>query len=318
MLYHLVGRTTAGTLTHRGYLGVAIFFALSGFVITSILSAPRMSVAFLGRFALRRMIRLDLPYWVNIVLVLILMRLAARFGGAQQPISAAQIAAHLVYLQELLGYPEISTVYWTLCFEVQFYLTLALLLWSAQKASALRAYFPVAFLLLIGLSVLASMKVLPTPRGFMFAYWWAFALGGLCYWTVVRRISAAYLAISCGIILCSAGGVHGDWRLTSAMTVGLIFLAWRRNAMHRWLADPVSQFFGRISYSLYLCHPLFGWSAQSLALRYLNQWGALAVGLATSIVSAWLTYRWVERPGIALSHRVSVNLPTPSRNLKQT
>ena len=138
---------------------------------------------------------------------------------------------------------------------MQFYLTLALLLWSAQKASALRAYFPVAFLLLIGLSVLASMKVLPTPRGFMFAYWWAFALGGLCYWTVVRRISAAYLAISCGIILCSAGGVHGDWRLTSAMTVGLIFLAWRRNAMHRWLADPVSQFFGEISRQSLLTPP---------------------------------------------------------------
>jgi len=309
MLYHLVGRTTVGAVTHRGYLGVAIFFALSGFVITSMLSAHRMSLGFLGRFALRRMVRLDIPYWVNIVLVLVMMRLAVWFGAPPHPVGVAQIAAHLTYLQELLGYDEISSVYWTLCFEVQFYLALALLLWSAQKVQARRGYFHTAFVLLLGLSVLASMNVIPTPRGLMFGQWWAFALGGLCYWTVAGQVSGAYLAVSCVLTLCTIHAAHGDWRLTTVTTVGLMFLASRRKAMGRWLADPVSQFLGRISYSLYLCHPLFGWSAQSLALRYLNQWGALAVGLVVSIVSAWLAYRYIERPGITLSHRVNVNVP---------
>lgn len=314
MLYHLVGRTTAGALTHRGYLGVAIFFALSGFVITSMLSARRMSPGFLGRFAVRRMVRLDIPYWVNIVLVLLMMRLAARFGAPQPPIGAGQVIAHLFYLQDLLGYPEISSVYWTLCFEVQFYLALALILWGAQRVGVLhRAYFIAAFLLLTGVSVLMSMNLLPTPRGTMFSFWWAFALGGLCYWTLTRQVPAAYLAVSCVAILCTASAAHGDWRLTTVITVAAIFLAGRRNAMGRWLADPVSQFLGRISYSLYLCHPLFGWSAQSFALRYLNQWGALVVGLAVSIVSAWLTYRLVERPGITLSHRVSLSAASSDR-----
>ena len=36
MLYHQVGRTSAGELTQRGHLGVAIFFVLSGFVITAV------------------------------------------------------------------------------------------------------------------------------------------------------------------------------------------------------------------------------------------------------------------------------------------
>jgi len=307
MLNHLVGRTAAGSLVHRGYLGVAIFFVLSGFVITSMLGARRMSLGFLGRFALRRMVRLDIPYWVNIVLVLLMMKLAVHFGAPQQSVGVAQVLAHLVYLQGLLGFPEISAVYWTLCFEVQFYLALALLLWGAQKSGALRRYFPAVFLLLMALSLLANMGVIVTPRGTMWSYWWAFALGGLCYWTLIGEVSARYLAGSCLVLLASVGAVHGDWRVTAVITVGLMFIAWRRNAMGRWLADPVSQFLGRISYSLYLCHPLFGWSAQSLALRYMNQWGALAVGLTVGVVSAWLTYRYVERPGIALSHHVSLS-----------
>jgi peptidoglycan/LPS O-acetylase OafA/YrhL len=310
MLFHLVGRTSVGALTHRGYLGVAIFFVLSGFVITSMLSPRRMSLRFLGQFALRRMVRLAIPCWVNIVRVLVMMRLAAGFGAAHQSVSLAQVAAHLFYLQDLLGYRPISSVYCTLCFEIQFYLTLALLLWAAQKANARRRYFLVAFLLLLGLSVLASMNLIPTPRGFMFSYWWAFALGGLCYWTLAEQAPLVYLVVAASLVLCSSLAVHGDWRLTALITTTLIFLAWRRQAMGRWLADPVSQFLGRISYSLYLCHPLFGWSAQSLALRYVNQWGALAVGIVVSLLSSWLTYRYIERPSVSLSHRVRLT-PAP-------
>ena len=310
MLFHLVGRTSAGRFTHRGYLGVAIFYVLSGFVITSMLGPRRMGLRFLGQFALRRMVRLDIPYWVNIVLVLLMMRWAAGFGAAQQSISAPQIVAHLFYLQDLLGYPPISSVYWTLCFEIQFYLALALLLWAAQTAGLKRRYFLVLFVILLGVSVLASMSLIPTPRGFMFSYWWAFALGGLCYWTLAEPTPIGYLAVAGGLIVCSFIGAHADWRMTALITTGLILLAGRRQAMGRWLADPVSQFFGRISYSLYLCHPLFGWSAQSLALRYLNPWAALTVGITVSILSAWLTYRYVERPSVNLSHRVRLSAAT--------
>ena len=306
MLYHQVGRTSAAALTHRGYLGVAIFFVLSGFVITAVVGTRQMSAGFLGRFALRRMIRLDIPYWLNIALALAMIALAVRLGVPEQSIRVAQVAAHLLYLQEILGYPEISRVYWTLCLEVQFYLTLIVLLWCAQLLRARWPRFIAVFLALMGLSVFANMSWIPTPAGLMFPYWWAFALGALCYWTLTQRVTAGCLAGAVLLLACSVVGRHGDWRLTACATTCLLFLAWRWNAMDRWLADRVSQFLGRISYSLYLCHPIIGWSAQSLALRYLNQWGALSVGLAASLLSAWLAYRFIERPSINLSHRVSL------------
>lgn len=306
MAFHQVGRTSAGALTHRGYLGVAIFFVLSGFVITAVLGTRRVSAGFLGRFALRRMIRLDIPYWLNIALALAMIVLAARVGIPQPRILLAQVAAHLVYLQDIVGYDEISRVYWTLCLEVQFYLTLILLLWCAQSLRIQWSRFMAVFLVLMGLSVLANMNWLATPRGLMFPYWWAFGLGALCYWTLTKRVAARYLIAACLLVVCSAAGRHGDWRLTATATTCLLFLAWRWNAMDRWLADRVSQFLGRISYSLYLCHPVIGWSAQSLALRYFDQWSALGVGISASLVSSWLAYRFIERPSITLSHRVSL------------
>jgi peptidoglycan/LPS O-acetylase OafA/YrhL len=306
MLYHQVGRTSASSLTHRGYLGVAIFFVLSGFVITAVVGTRQMSAGFLGRFALRRMIRLDIPYWLNIALALALMLLAIRMGIPQPTVQVAQVAAHLGYLQEILGYAEISRVYWTLCLEVQFYLALILLLWGVQVLRARWHDFMIVFLALMGLSVLANMNWIETPAGLMFPYWWAFALGALCYWTLTNRTSARYLAAAVLVVAFTGAARHGDWRLTACATTCLLFLAWRWDAMDRWLADRVSQFFGRISYSLYLCHPLVGWSAQSLALRYFNQWGALCVGIAASVVSSWLAYRFVERPSINLSHRVAL------------
>jgi len=246
MLYHQVGRTSVGALTHRGYLGVAIFFVLSGFVITAVVGARPISAGFLGRFALRRMIRLDIPYWLNIVVALALMVLAARMGVPQPSIRLAQVAAHLVYLQEILGYAEISRVYWTLCLEVQFYLALILLLWCAQIMRAQWSWFIAVFLALMGVSVLANMNWIPTPAGLMFPYWWAFALGALCYWTLTNRVSVGCLVGAALVVAFTAAGRHGDWRLTACATTCLLFLAWLRNEKDRWLADRVSQFLGRI------------------------------------------------------------------------
>jgi peptidoglycan/LPS O-acetylase OafA/YrhL len=318
MLYHLVGRTSAAGLTSRGYLGVATFFVLSGFVIAMVVGTNRISPGFLGRFALRRGIRLDIPYWVSIVVTLALGTLAVHMGVSKPGVTFPQVAAHLFYLQDILHFQAISPIYWTLCLEVQFYLALIVLLWIAQLTRAKWQGFLLVFVSLMGASVVAHMNWIDVPAGLMFPYWWAFSLGALCYWTLADRAPASYLALSCAMLLYSGGEIHGDWRLTAVVTTCLLFLAWHSKAMDKWLADRLFQFLGRISYSLYLVHPLVGWSAQSLALRYTNQWTALVVGVMASVLSAWVAYRFVERPSIRLSHRVSLGsrIPLPKEQIR--
>src|SRR5687767_8776 len=50
----------------HGHLGVAVFFVLSGFVIAHATYGQTITLSYLGRFMLRRSIRLDPPYWFAI------------------------------------------------------------------------------------------------------------------------------------------------------------------------------------------------------------------------------------------------------------
>jgi hypothetical protein len=306
--FHLVGRTSAAWLSSRGYLGVAIFFVLSGFVITSSIGEQRISAGFLGRFAARRSIRLDIPYWSSILVAVVLALAALRFGVPRPWITAPQILAHMFYLQEILGFREISQAYWTLCLEIQFYLTLILGLWAAQFAR-IRVEadaFQSAFIGGILLSVLCNTGFIGSPRGFMPPYWWAFALGAETYWLSIRRIPLRYFLISLVAVMLLPWMIHSDWRLVGACTAALLIVAARLGTMHTWLSGRIAQFLGRISYSLYLFHPLVGWMAQSVALRYMSQYPALVVGVLASILSGWLSYRLIERPATKLSRSISL------------
>ncbi len=306
VLYHLVGRTTADWLTQYGYLGVTVFFVLSGYVITMSVGDRRISLSFLGRFAARRALRLDPPYWASIFLAVLLALIAARVGMHREMPSLASLGAHLFYLQELTGFPAISQVYWTLCLEVQFYFFLILLLWFGQSFRG----FNVAWFAIFGLSLLEQSGVIDIAmRGLFLPHWFAFALGAMAYWVSAGKMRIAGLIGAILATLLFTPFKHADWFITASATAALIHLGAHLNAMERWLAGPAMQFLGRISYSLYLFHPLIGWTAMSVALKYTNQWVALIVGLTVSMVSAWIMYALVERQSVRISRMVKLDVP---------
>ena len=107
---------------------------LSGFVIAFSLRRDRMTLGYIGLLALRRSIRLDPPYWVGIITMLAVMvvRNSATHARVDRP-SGMQLLAHLLYLQEILGYGSINVVLWTLCIEIQFYLLTCVILWALQS-----------------------------------------------------------------------------------------------------------------------------------------------------------------------------------------
>src|SRR4051812_27315220 len=56
------------TVIRQGFLGVQIFFVLSGFVVAHTAATDDVNLRYVGRFMLRRSIRLDPTYWAAIVL----------------------------------------------------------------------------------------------------------------------------------------------------------------------------------------------------------------------------------------------------------
>lgn len=127
----------------RGWMGVQVFFVISGFVIAYSVRNARITPGYVGNYALRRSIRLDPPYWATILVVFLdhwIFNLHLGFTSImdfpdprEEALSWGRLLSHLVYMQNILGYENLSAGFWTLCIEVQFYLMYVVGLGFAQR-----------------------------------------------------------------------------------------------------------------------------------------------------------------------------------------
>jgi peptidoglycan/LPS O-acetylase OafA/YrhL len=264
-------------LMRQGDVGVAVFFVLSGFAISHSLASSRVTLPFVGRFMLRRSLRLEPPYWLAIALVICFAHLSARVLSKQMPLfPPGQIAAHIFYLQEILGYPHINIVFWTLCQEVQFYLVYVLLLALSRndparpmqgRATALTFAAAALISLLWPLGILTdgpwSGSYLPLTEGPLsgsfLPLWYGFLLSSGAYWAWrYPAIIPYYLAY--GAVLLVAGVLHSDYFTTAcALTSLLLWVSAISGQVYSACSWRWIQMLGAISYSLYLTHnPITG------------------------------------------------------------
>jgi peptidoglycan/LPS O-acetylase OafA/YrhL len=125
MLYHYLYRYEgpASPLMH-GYLGVDVFFVISGFVV---LWSARGHTA--GGFVRARALRLYPEFWVAVVITALVF--TAVPGGWSGP-SGADLLLNLTMLPGYLGAEPVDRVYWTLAVEIKFYVLLWLLVVCRQ------------------------------------------------------------------------------------------------------------------------------------------------------------------------------------------
>lgn len=313
-------------LADLGRYGVQIFFVLSGFVIAHSVMTGSHSFTYFGRFVGRRFVRLDLPYWSVIAFELALLWISGHvmLQYSRDLPSLNQILSHAVYLQGVLGYEHILPVFWTLCYEVQFYLVFVLALVLIEKLR--RAGVSVNALrnttaLTLALSFCASLAIylgqLPNSHQALFIdRWFQFAFGVITYLYYRGSCSEGWVVVASA--LCVFGGVvfgMNTYRIVSTLLTagtGLAILAtWRLHWWNAWLSSRPMQFLGRISYSLYLLHLCVGWRATVLVREIIGAsystvyaYLAFAIGMATSLVAASIMYAAIERPAIALARKI--------------
>lgn len=310
------------TVVRHGYLGVNVFFVLSGFVIAHSLGTSRYSLRFLGRFILRRQVRLAPPYWATVVLA------AAWYAGdphmAPARTGLTTLLTHLCYVQDILGYPQLLDVFWTLCIEVQLYAAYVVLAWLAQSdsprwgmlrrdgvfvaatlGSLLMAWIPDAWM---------SAQVMPGangPAAWFPYYWYMFGLGVWVRWALDSRRACAWLALFLLLACLRAGGFHAAGPLVCVATAGLLYLAARWPRLSRVLGCRVLAYLGGKSYSFYLLHTLIGGASIHWVLAHQPHtaaWelAALCVALAASWLAAHTLWWTVERPAMRWSRRLSI------------
>ena len=305
----------------QGHAGVAVFFALSGFVIARSLSRADVDWPFFGRFALRRSIRLDPPYWCAVGLAALVFTLAAAFPDAPARPTLPEVAAHVVYLQDILGLRPLAVQFWTLPYELQFYLVACACLGLEQFLR--RRLLGVRGVALAGIIVHAPLAIVSFAlamsaigtHGWFLDLWYQFFLGALTCRMLEGRVSRAIWGSA--IIVVAGGGVmtHSARVSLMVLTCVLIVVAAGVGRLTSWGAWRPLQWLGRISYSLYLTHFVGMVMCQALArLFVLGPWAAVAAllaGLVLSLSLAAAFHHFVEAPSLTLSRS-----PHPFRELR--
>jgi peptidoglycan/LPS O-acetylase OafA/YrhL len=303
-----------------GYVGVDIFFVISGYLITGILRTEIDSGQFsIARFYERRIRRLFPALFVMLAACFVAGAIwmtpweyeefAKTALGAVFFVSNAVFYKLTDYFADLADFkPLLHT--WSLAIEEQFYLLFPLLLFLGQRF-ARKHVLPLV--LLTGAASLAlciwmtganrAMAFFMTPyRAFELAIGAAAALsaGRWSFSGHAREMAAgAGLALIVGslVLLNDSSPFPGWLALPPCAGAALIILASEKadTATGRLLGLAPLVFVGNLSYSLYLWHwpvLVFGRLAGAGPLSPLAT--ALAIGLAFAL--AWASYRWVEKP----------------------
>ena len=312
-----------------GYLGVSVFFTLSGFLITSLLLAEfgaNGSVDF-RQFYARRARRL-VPASLLVLAVLVALRWAGEFknvsgmrsqfiGALTQVFNWVQLAGSSSYGHLFNSAPAFVSPlehYWSLAIEEQFYLVwpLALLLLCRRARRASRKVTP-SIVALTALFAIVS-PFIAWAFGPDAAYWATPARLGellvgasLAAWLheggrVRFRLRHAALVAVVAIVVCSAtfpsgaGPAFSGWLTPWAAISGVLIAALQRpSAVRSVLETRPAVALGRISYGLYLFHwPVFVLFRQH-GWNLTNWWGAV-VALGTSTALATFSYLAFERP----------------------
>jgi peptidoglycan/LPS O-acetylase OafA/YrhL len=293
-----------------GFIGVDVFFVISGFLMTQIiagkLAAGHFSLA--GFYAGR--VRRILPALVALVLVLMAGGFFWLIPSAYKQLGKHAVSALLFYsnfvFSHKAGYFDVASREnwllhtWSLSVEWQFYILYPLLLMALQKFSGgkfmkrgIAALFFVSLLSSIAVtscSPVSAFYLLPTRA-------WEMMAGGLVYFLggTGSRLTpgpnlgrAGLLMIVIAAVFYSGDMAWPGWRaLLPVLGAAMVIATPSANIA---LTNRVSQFFGNISYSLYLwhwpvimCARYFGWQASPLNL--ILQFAAATL-LATA--SYWL------------------------------
>jgi peptidoglycan/LPS O-acetylase OafA/YrhL len=329
--FHLPIPWLWGAVAKSGAAGVDLFFALSAFLITSLLLREREEThdISLRRFYLRRILRIWPLYFLLIAVGIVLARTMA-----SQSLPWYYVAGYLLFagnwVHAVFGRPEsICSPLWTVSIEEQFYLIWPLLMKMLGRRGMIVAAI-VTFLL-------ASVSRI----GFMLAGW----SGGFIYYGSTSRCDSLALGILLALfadrlprltrgarLLLLAGGLTGwvassAWlneqpgpvdmrmvlgRLIVSLAAGAILYACLHSHSKLVRGSWVVQL-GKISYGLYMLH-LTGILIVLSLLRPVWGWQLLAtkgLGFVMTVLLALASYRWVESPFLRLKDKFAVVLSRP-------
>jgi peptidoglycan/LPS O-acetylase OafA/YrhL len=339
-------------LPHAGMLeytrfGVDLFFVLSGFLITGILTDSKGSQHYFRNFYARRALRIWPLYYLVLFVAFVV---APLFAPSMRPTAVSVWPAFVFYVQNIVlahrtAYPFGLGATWSLAVEEQFYLTWPVLVFLLKK----RTLAIVSVLLAImSLSLRLYFHFHGAPLGFVHFFTLsrldAIAFGSMAaLWlrspncTFVRWRARAYQFLAFGV----AGTILARVLMhRNSSVVGYTFLAFafsgllgislasdpQSSLLGRALSASWLRYIGRISYGIYLLHyPLFilwarfiGSAGFYQAHKLAGNLAGFAGQIALATIAASISWHLFEEPILRLKELFpsasATHWPTPHQS----
>jgi peptidoglycan/LPS O-acetylase OafA/YrhL len=281
-----------------GYLGVYLFFMISGFVI--LMTASRGG---LKDFMVSRFIRLYPAFWACCTLTFITI---LAIGGNHFSASAGQYLINMTMLSEFFNVESIDGVYWSLFVEMRFYALIAIIL-------VLRRIHQAPFFLMLWLVVSIGLEIFPIgkARYFLIVDSSALFIAGAAYfliwsqgfsWTRIGIVIASLLLAlrqSNHELIALEKNYHTN--LSSLIVAGVIiafFAAFLLVALRKtgFLGRQQWLIIGALTYPLYLLHQNIGFMIFNIAYPSINPHVLLAGTILLMLALAYLVHSLVEKP----------------------
>ncbi len=326
-------------IARQCWMGVDLFFVLSGFLITGILWETRSADHYFKRFYARRALRIWPVYLLCLFFVFCIVSVfkplvAGIFGRI--PKDPLGLWVYLLMIQNLFGdrlfLSQFLPVTWSLATEEQFYL-----LWPAViRRASWRVLLPFLF---AGLLLAPFLRLWAAHHGFspIAIYYNPLTHCDALLWGAIIAIWLRSIRerrgtlLAAGVVLIFAGAAlfvpiypysvasqHCSplvFTAVALMSAGILLVALVSENLgvylHRFFfMNQTLSFFGLISYSLYLYHlPVLRFFASDKLAAKINWWHQpdlterimFLFGIVMSIVLAWISRVTVER--VALSKK---------------
>jgi peptidoglycan/LPS O-acetylase OafA/YrhL len=279
-----------------GYLGVHLFFMISGFVILFSIKGQAA-----GRFVASRISRLFPAFWVAIIITSAVIYFV---DAHEYLLKWWQVLMNFTMMNHLFGIPAVDGSYWSLYVELHFYFLIWLLILFGQQQREL-------FWITLWLLIVAAWQCYPVWKVELFLaarYAPFFVAGalicrirtdGLSWKLSILYFLAWILSLNIMVGVSPAVSLEsGESRVIIAalITFQFILMAGVGLGFFSSIKGPVVAILGALTYPLYLLHEVVGWVVLSrLPPKLHGLYGVMMVACLMILV-AWMINYLVERP----------------------
>lgn len=276
-----------------GYLGVELFFMISGYVI--FFSANHRSAT---QFVVSRAVRLYPAYWFAVILT---STVAVFFGGELMSVQLSQVAWNMTMLHSFIWVPHVDGVYWTLVYEITFYAAIAILLLLGMQKYLNKIFVCWPFIMCA--ATLAQLDSYPYLGGY-YCYFAAGALFALLkdnktpiVWVSLALAFALCLEFSTGeaaVLTHNKGFYFSPWVIGTIVFGFFVIFLLQNTPKMQSVVLPYSKLAGALTYPLYLIHAHLGYMLISEFATEENKLVVYLLVLSLVLLVSYLIHYLVE------------------------